>query len=34
MDLLLPGRLPRPPSRTARTMAVWRGMAEPAPPQS
>lgn len=33
MDLLLPGRLPRPPSRTARTMAVWRGMAEPAPPQ-
>lgn len=29
MDLLLPGRAPKPPSRTARTMALWRGVAEP-----
>lgn len=27
LDPLLPGRIPRPPSRTARTMALWRGMA-------
>lgn len=33
MDLLLPGRIPRPPSRTARTMAYWRAFAEaPTPP--
>jgi hypothetical protein len=23
------GKLPEPPSRTARTMALWRGVAEP-----
>lgn len=28
MDLLLPGRAPKPPSRTARTMAAWRTLAE------
>ena len=28
MELLLPGRVPKPPSRTARTMAVWRALAE------
>lgn len=28
MDVLLPGRLPKPPSRTARTMALWRSVAE------
>ncbi len=28
VELLVPGRLPRPPSRTARTMAVWRAVAE------
>lgn len=27
MDALAPGRLPRPPSRTARTMAAWRQLA-------
>jgi hypothetical protein len=27
MDLLVPGRAPSPPSRTARTMAHWRSMA-------
>ncbi len=27
LDLLMPGRLPKPPSRTARTMAVWREVA-------
>lgn len=27
MELLLPGRIPKPPSRTARTMAVWRDLA-------
>ena len=28
MDLLTPGRVPKPPSRTARTMTVWRNLAE------
>ncbi|WP_457323303.1 hypothetical protein [Roseateles sp. P5_E11] len=28
MDLLTPGRVPKPPSRTARTMTVWRTLAE------
>lgn len=28
MELLLPGRMPAPPSRTARTMAAWRQVAE------
>lgn len=28
MDLLLPGRVSKPPSRTARTMAWWRSVAE------
>jgi len=28
MDVLLPGRAPRPPSRTARTMAVWCSIAK------
>lgn len=28
MDGLVPGRAPKPPSRTARTMAVWRGAVE------
>lgn len=32
MDLLLPGRIPAPPSRTARTMAAWRGFAGRASP--
>lgn len=27
VDLLAPGRLPKPPSRTARTMAAWRQLA-------
>jgi hypothetical protein len=31
MDVLLPGRAPRPPSRTARTMALWRGVADAEP---
>lgn len=31
MDLLVPGRAPRPPSRTARTMALWRSMADAGP---
>lgn len=30
MDGLAAGRLPSPPSRTARTMAAWRGVAAPA----
>jgi hypothetical protein len=28
MDPLAPGRIPKPPSRTARTMASWRAVAE------
>lgn len=28
MPLLVPGRTPQPPSRTARTMALWRTLAE------
>lgn len=28
MTSLMPGRLPQPPSRTARTMAAWRALAE------
>ncbi|KQV61143.1 hypothetical protein ASC95_07015 [Pelomonas sp. Root1217] len=28
MDLLTPGRVPKPPSRTARTMTAWRMLAE------
>ncbi len=28
MEQLIPGRVPKPPSRTARTMAVWRAVAE------
>jgi hypothetical protein len=28
MDVLLPGRAPQPPSRTARTMLVWRDLAQ------
>lgn len=28
VDLLVPGRAPVPPSRTARTMALWRAVAE------
>lgn len=31
MDLLLPGRIPKPPSRTARTMQLWRQLAAQAP---
>jgi hypothetical protein len=27
LELLLPGRMPKPPSRTARTMAAWRDLA-------
>ncbi|MDR7268963.1 uncharacterized protein YjiS (DUF1127 family) [Pelomonas saccharophila] len=28
MDQLIPGKIPRPPSRTARTMALWRRVGE------
>jgi len=32
VDLLVPGRVPKPPSRTARTMAAWRAASERAEP--